>query len=34
MNPTEPIEVGGTVEITLRFETAGDVTITAEIRQG
>jgi copper(I)-binding protein len=34
MNPTEPLEVGATVEITLRFETAGDVTITAEIRQG
>lgn len=33
MNPSGPLEVGGTVELTLTFETAGAVTITAEVRQ-
>ncbi|HSK52460.1 MAG TPA: copper chaperone PCu(A)C [Clostridia bacterium] len=33
MNPSGPLEVGGTVELTLTFETAGAVTVTAEVRQ-
>ena len=28
------LEVGGTVELTLTFETAGDVTVEAEVRAG
>jgi copper(I)-binding protein len=28
------LEIGGTVELTLTFETAGDVTVEAEVRAG
>jgi periplasmic copper chaperone A len=32
INLTGPIEPGSTIEITLDFETAPDLTVTAEVR--
>jgi copper(I)-binding protein len=32
MNPTGPVTVGSTIQLTLRFRLAGEVTVTAEVR--
>lgn len=33
MDITEPLEVGSTIDVTLTFEGAGDIDVTAEIRE-